>query len=246
MTEEQEPEFCIDCSSRGWGYAEPDLVEDCDILFVGTSPTGKDVEDNEPFTKGDEAGHVLREYLRKFDGKKISYSVTMAIKCHTPAGKKPGLKLIRRCKPLLEDDIAYTKPKLIVALGQTALTALTGIGSGIMKLNGHILREKQEHKDAVNTNIPIAVCLHPAFVVNSKEQEKAEKQFEKGMLPALHFFDEQEILPHTIKRNIYPSDEEVGFDIETNELNPLIPGAVIRCFSVSDGERAIFVKVEDK
>lgn len=235
-TEYYEPEFCAECPFKDWGYAEPELIKDSDILFVGKNPQREDVEEDQPFTRTGDAGKILRQYLKLFDEKGLVYSITNAVKCGSPGKKDPGLKVIRRCAPLLKDDIEYTKPKLIVVLGKIALTAMTGIRTGITKLNGHILREY---------DIPILVCLHPASICYSKDSEKAEKQFQKGIYPALYFFDEQEKLPYAIKRTLQPSEEEVGFDIETNELNPLVPGATLRCFSVSDGKKALFVKVQD-
>jgi uracil-DNA glycosylase family 4 len=232
MTEE--PEGCLECPFRDWGYVEPDLKES-NILFVGENPGGQDVKDNKVLSPKSDAGAILKPYLKQFDNKGITYSLTYAVKCHSPGDKEPGLKVIRRCRPLLEQDIAETKPKLIVAFGKTAMIALTDLRKGVKKLNGHVLREQE---------IPILICLHPETICHSKEPEKAEKQFEKGIMPALYFFDEQEKLPYAIKRTLQPTEEEVGFDIETNELNPLVPGARMRCFAVSNGQKAYFVKME--
>lgn len=244
--EKDEPEFCEECPYRDWGYVESELKENSDILFVGSNPSRQELAEDEIFTRRDPAWDMFKDYLREFNERGVTYSMTHAVKCYSPAKKDPGIKVIRRCKPLLEEDILFVKPKLIVVLGKTALWAMTGLATGILKLNGHILREQIEHKDALRCGIPIAVCLSPAFITNSKDPEKDIKKFEKGINPALSFFEEQERLPYAVKRTLPACpDEEVGFDIETTELNPLIPGFKIKCFSVSDGAKALFVKISD-
>jgi uracil-DNA glycosylase family 4 len=80
--------------------------------------------------------------------------------CRPPVGKKPTKKAITCCNTLLYDSIRKRKPKVVLALGTSALTALIGKYVNkitISKFRGCII-PIPEH------NFFLASTLHPSFV----------------------------------------------------------------------------------
>lgn len=222
---------CKDCPYHEFGYVAPQLQKDSDILFVGQNPGKEELKAGIPFCPKGDSGDLLRRYLAELDTKGIKYSITNALKCGTPNNKTPTPKELKKCKHHLEADIAETTPKLIVALGKPALIALTGLNKSILKLNGKVLREYTP---------PILVCVHPSFIVRNAYKNIAI--FEAGILPALSYFDKAQEIEVRTEVTVEPTEEEVGFDIETTSLLPHL--GIIRCFSISDGDKAIFVEIE--
>lgn len=223
--------YCDSCPYRGLGYVEPQLIENSGVLFIGQNPGVEEVKDGYPFSVNGKCGEVLRKYLKVLDEKNITYSVTNAVKCHSPNNKIPSKKEGALCLDKLQADIEYCNPKLIVVLGKVALRSLTSITDSILKLNGHILKD---------FHIPVLVCVHPSYVLR---QGKSEAVFEKGILPALSYFDKENEVEIIDRDDIDCTSEEVAFDIETSSLRPL--KGKIKCFSVSNGEQAIFVRINE-
>lgn len=222
---------CENCPFKDFGYVPPELKPNSDILFVGQNPGQEELKIGYPFCHKGNSGKLLRSYIEELDKKGLIYSITNALKCGTPNNKTPTPKQVQVCIDKLQEDIKFTTPKLIVALGKPALTALTGLKTGILKLNGHILRQY---------NPPIAVCVHPSFV---NRRGRDLKIFEKGILPALKYFDKEIKVEYKEVITILPTEEEIGFDIETDSLQPHL--GKIKCFSVSDGNTALFVEIEE-
>ncbi|RPI56393.1 MAG: hypothetical protein EHM49_00485 [Deltaproteobacteria bacterium] len=85
---------------------------------------------------------------------------TNVVRCRPPAGKKPTKKEIKCCNPLLFNSIRKRKPKIVLALGTSALTGLIGkyiTKIAISKFRGCII-PIPEH------NFFLASTLHPSFV----------------------------------------------------------------------------------
>lgn len=222
---------CDDCPYKEYGFVKPELHPNSHYLFVGQNPGQEELKAGYPFCEAGQSGALLRSYLRELTDKGFIYSITNAFKCGTPNNKTPTPKEVELCNPYLLEDIAYTNPKLIVALGKPAMIALTGIKSSILELNGHILRQ---------FNPPVLICVHPSYVLR---QGRDLKVFEKGILPALKYFDEAKEVEVKVVETIPPTDEVVGFDIETSSLHPHT--GIIKCFSVSNGDKVIFVEIEE-
>lgn len=221
---------CEGCKFKEEGYVAPILIEKSDILIVGQNPGANEIEEGYPFCRSGDCGKLLRKYTDIMEKKELKVSITNAMKCGTPNNKTPTKKETEVCKDKLNEDIRITTPKLIVVLGKVAMTAITGLTGKITTLNGHILREYSP---------PVLVCIHPGRVIRNKD----EKEFEKGILPAIKYFDKPVDIEYKVKETIPPNIEPVGFDIETTSLKP--QRGELKCFSVSDGKKAIFVEVTE-
>lgn len=95
-------------------------TKDVDILFVGEAP-GKD-EDlmGKPFVG--RAGHVLNKWIE--ETRLTNYAIINIVKCRPPNNRKPLPSEVRSCLPYFIKQVQELNPKLIVALGSTAMSVL--------------------------------------------------------------------------------------------------------------------------
>lgn len=88
--------------------------------------------------------------------------ITNIIRCRPPGNKLAGEayeeEAIRRCNHFLVDTVAELKPRAIVAVGGTALRALTSY-AGIDRLRGYTFSFQ---------GIPVVGTFHPSYLVRGK------------------------------------------------------------------------------
>ncbi len=152
---------------------------DAEIMIVGEQPG--DNEDVEGKSFVGPAGKILNEALAEAGLARESVYVTNAVKHFkwTTDPRNPQLRKhskasgteMQACKPWLEAEIARVKPKLIIALGATAGTALFG---RLVKIQSE--RGKIHHESPFAKNLMIS--WHPAAILraNTPEEHLQRKQ----------------------------------------------------------------------
>ena len=239
---------CAACPFQDEQTVDPIIQKSSDFLFIGEAPGEQEVIHNEPFFDGaseagdgENAGAVFHKYLDPLL-KKYRCSITNVVKCHPPGNKTPTKKEYSCCLSRLESEIKYCNPKLIVVLGKTAYKAVTGEDCRITDLNGKMLTG-YPHK--------ILVSIHPSYCLRTGDYGK----FEKGVLPAIHFFDKEVTLKYKAVKDISMTGV-VALDIETTGLRPCgidvddegqrKHDGLIRCVGVASGKEVLYAEIEDK
>lgn len=130
-------------------------------LFVGEGPGADEDAQGEPFVG--QAGRLLDNMLAAI-GLKRGNNVYIAnvVKCRPPNNRSPEADEIAQCLPYLQRQIALIKPKLIVALGKTAATALLGRDATLGSLRATI----HEYQ-----GIPLIITYHPAYLLRSPAEK---------------------------------------------------------------------------
>jgi uracil-DNA glycosylase family 4 len=130
---------------------------DADWLFVGEAPGADEDEQGEPFVG--QAGRLLDNMLAAL-GLARSRNVYIAnvLKCRPPNNRTPEPGEVAACRPYLDRQIALIRPRLIVALGKSAATALLGREATIASLRGRV-------HDYAGT--PLVVTYHPAYLLRT-------------------------------------------------------------------------------
>ncbi len=152
------------CTQTVFGVGD----EKADWLFVGEGPGADEDALGEPFVG--QAGKLLDNMLMAIQLKRgKNVYIANVVKCRPPAdesGKQlpPRQDEIATCLPYLKRQIALIQPRLIVALGKTAATALLNREATLGSLRGTL------HDF---NGIPLIVTYHPAYLLRSP-MEKAK------------------------------------------------------------------------
>jgi len=86
------------------------------------------------------------------------------VKCRPPKNRKPEPEEMERCMPFLAEQLAILEPRVIVALGATAVQGLLGTTEGITRLRGQwkLWRGK----------IPVMPTFHPAYLLRTPQAKR--------------------------------------------------------------------------
>lgn len=145
------------------------------IMLVGEQPGDKEDIAGLPFVGP--AGRVLDRALVDAGIERKTAFVTNAVKHfkHELRGKKrlhkrPNGHEIERCRWWLDIERAIVRPKLLVALGATALWSIMGRSVTISSLRG----APQRCPDGT----PLVVTVHPSSILRSQNDEERAANYE--------------------------------------------------------------------
>lgn len=132
-----------------------------DIMFIGEAPGGEEDLQGIPFVG--RAGQLLTKLLKVVGIERKDVYICNILKCRPPNNRKPLPSEIEMCKPYLIKQIELVQPKVIVALGATAVEGLLNIKKKMGELRGSILSFNK---------IPVIVTYHPAALLRNPNWEK--------------------------------------------------------------------------
>ena len=142
------------------------------LVLVGEQPGDREDEVGRPFVGP--AGRLLDECLHEAGIDRSVCYVTNSVKHFKfeQRGKRrlharPNAGEIQRCAWWLGAEFDLLKPKLIVALGATALYSLMGRSVGLTKERGQVLRTMN--------GTPLLVTVHPSYLLRIRDREDAQK-----------------------------------------------------------------------
>ena len=141
------------CTQTVFGVGD----EKASWLFVGEGPGADEDAQGEPFVG--QAGKLLDNMLaaiRLKRGKDVY--IGNIVKCRPPGNRAPEADEIAQCMPYLQRQVELIRPRLIVALGKTAATALLGRDATLASLRGR-LHDYQ--------GVPLVVTYHPAYLLRT-------------------------------------------------------------------------------
>ncbi len=140
---------CELCKTRNLTVAGEGLPNS-KLMFIGEAPGEVNNEVGRPFVG--HGGKIFDKILNNLNLNRSEVFITNIVKCWPPKNRKPKPKEIHECEPYLLEQIEVVKPQLIIALGQTAFTTLTGLK----------IKIKEEHGKIVAVNgIDICCTYHP-------------------------------------------------------------------------------------
>ncbi|MDB6040542.1 MAG: Uracil glycosylase superfamily protein [Verrucomicrobiales bacterium] len=165
---------CVKCpnlanSRRNVVFGVGDI--NASLMFVGEAPGMEEDEQGEPFVG--RAGQLLTKIIQTMGLDRQSVYIANILKCRpdTPAqttgNRKPKPEEMQNCTPYLNAQIDLIKPKVIVALGGSAVEGLFGNAPvRITQLRGQYTQFR---------GIPVMQTYHPSYLlrpnpVNVKRQ----------------------------------------------------------------------------
>jgi uracil-DNA glycosylase family 4 len=150
---------------------------DADIMFVGEAPGADEDRQGEPFVG--KAGQLLTRIIETMGFKRGDVYIANVLKCRPdmPRGssgnRPPTLSEMETCKPYLLEQIALIQPKVMVALGATAVEGLLGFRSSMGSLRGR-------WHDVNGT--PLMITYHPAYLLRNQAPSEKRKVWEDMLL----------------------------------------------------------------
>ncbi|HXX67163.1 MAG TPA: uracil-DNA glycosylase [Polyangiaceae bacterium] len=108
---------------------------DAAVCFVGEGPGADEDAQGLPFVG--RAGQLLDRMITAM-GLSPAQEVYICniVKCRPPGNRRPEPEEVAACMPYLHEQLALVQPRVIVALGNTAVAALLDTRVGITKLRG--------------------------------------------------------------------------------------------------------------
>jgi uracil-DNA glycosylase len=144
-----------------------------ELMFVGEAPGADEDAQGEPFVG--RAGQLLTKIIQAMGFRREDVYIANVLKCrpHMPPGasgnRKPSAEEMSTCLPWLERQIDFIKPRVIVALGATAVEGLFGATAPVSKVRGRWL-------DFLG--IPVMATYHPAYLLRNQSSSEKRKVWE--------------------------------------------------------------------
>jgi DNA polymerase len=146
---------------------------DAQLMFVGEAPGADEDEQGEPFVG--KAGQLLTKIIQTTGLSRADVYIGNILKCRpdtpgqTAGNRKPKPEEMATCLPYLHEQIDLIRPKVIVALGATAVEGLLGKTLGITKLRGTWKTYR---------GTPLMPTYHPAYLLRNQAMSEKRKVWE--------------------------------------------------------------------
>ncbi len=146
-----------------------------ELMFVGEAPGADEDEQGEPFVG--RAGQLLTKIIEAMGYQRSDVYIANVLKCRPPQNRTPLPAEMDNCRPYLLEQIDVIKPKVIVALGATAVRALlleTPLGITKMRGNWYAFH-----------NTPVMPTFHPAYLLRNPPAKREVWEDMKTVLTKL-------------------------------------------------------------
>ena len=142
-------------------------------MIIGEAPGAEEDKQGEPFVG--RAGKLLNSMLRAIGLQREQVFIANILKCRPPNNRDPKPEEVACCERYLQHQIAMIKPRIILAVGRIAAQNLLKIDTPIGQMRGL----RYEYPD---TNIPVVVTYHPAYLLRSpREKRKSWQDLQHAM-----------------------------------------------------------------
>jgi DNA polymerase len=150
--------------------------EDAQVMFVGEQPGDQEDLAGRPFVGP--AGKVFDQIVGEAGIDRRSVYVTNAVKHfkYEPRGKRrihqrPNMGEVAHCRWWLNLEIELVKPKLIVAMGATALASLTDAKQKVSEIRGQAMPLSGERT--------LFVTVHPSYLLRIPDERLKAEEMER-------------------------------------------------------------------
>jgi uracil-DNA glycosylase len=156
---------------------------DAELMFIGEAPGADEDRRGEPFVG--RAGQLLTKIIETMGFKRSDVYIANVLKCRpdmppNSSGNRPPTPVeMETCLPYLAEQIDIIQPKVLVALGATAVEGLLGTRGVMRELRG----KWHSHQDT-----PLMITYHPSYLLRNQAPSEKRKVWE-DMLQVLERLD---------------------------------------------------------
>src|ERR1700674_2129512 len=146
---------------------------DADLMFIGEAPGADEDAGGEPFVG--RAGQLLTRIIETMGFSRSEVYIANVLKCRPDmprgsAGNRPPTPVeMQTCLPYLTEQIDIIQPKVLVALGATAVEGLLGYRGVMRELRG----KWHSHQDT-----PLMITYHPSYLLRNQSPSEKRKVWE--------------------------------------------------------------------
>lgn len=143
------------------------------LMFIGEGPGEEEDLQGEPFVG--RAGQLLTKMIAAMGLSREQVYIANILKCRpdmppgAPGNRKPTKQEMETCVPYLRAQIDVIQPKVLVALGATAVEGLIGPVGTIGSLRGKFLEYR---------GIPLMPTYHPSYLLRNQSNTEKRKVWE--------------------------------------------------------------------
>jgi DNA polymerase len=152
-----------------FGVGDPEAP----LMFVGEGPGEEEDLKGEPFVG--RAGQLLTKMIAAMGLTREQVYIGNIVKCRpdmppgVPGNRKPTREEMETCVPYLRAQIEVIKPRVLVALGATAIEGLIGATGTMGSLRGKFLDYR---------GIPLMPTYHPSYLLRNQSNTEKRKVWE--------------------------------------------------------------------
>jgi DNA polymerase len=163
---------CVLCQQRI--QAVPGIGDiHAELMIVGEAPGADEDRQGEPFVG--RAGKLLTNMLLAIGFTRDQVYITNIVKCRPPQNRDPEPEEAQECMKYLRKQIAWIRPKMILAVGRVAAQNLLGSEAPVGTMRG----KTHYYED---TGIPVVVTYHPSYLLRKPlEKRKAWTDLQYAM-----------------------------------------------------------------
>ena len=167
------PHLAASRTQTVFGVGNPDA----EIMFIGEAPGADEDAQGEPFVG--RAGQLLTKIIAAMGFKRDEVYIANVLKCRPdmPRGQSgnrpPTLDEMQTCRPYLTEQIEIVQPKVLVALGATAVEGLLGTRGTMRDLRG----KWHSYQDT-----PLMITYHPSYLLRNQTPAEKRKVWEDMLL----------------------------------------------------------------
>jgi uracil-DNA glycosylase len=144
-----------------------------ELMFVGEAPGADEDLQGEPFVG--RAGELLTKIIQTMGYERSDVYIANVLKCRpdippgSPGNRQPTVTEMETCLPYLRQQIELIRPKIMVALGGTAMRGLFGTAEPMKQLRG-----RWHDFDS----IPVMATFHPSYLLRNQALSEKRKVWE--------------------------------------------------------------------
>lgn len=156
---------------------------DAELMFIGEAPGADEDRRGEPFVG--RAGQLLTKIIETMGFQRSDVYIANILKCrpdmppNSSGNRPPTPDEMQTCLPYLTEQIDIIRPKVMVALGATAVEGLLGTRGVMRELRG----KWHSHQDT-----PLMITYHPSYLLRNQAPSEKRKVWE-DMLQVLERLD---------------------------------------------------------
>jgi uracil-DNA glycosylase len=163
------PHLAASRTQTVFGVGNPDA----ELMFIGEAPGADEDARGEPFVG--RAGQLLTKIIETMGFSRAEVYIANVLKCRPdmPRGssgnRPPTPEEMQTCLPYLAEQIDIIQPKVLVALGATAVEGLLGTRGTMREMRG---RWHSHHET------PLMITYHPSYLLRNQAPSEKRKVWE--------------------------------------------------------------------